>query len=153
MKLLFSAVLLVAFVRIVLAQRGRPKPTRQQLRVAFNEHKKEDTMDTAPFVWKDQEITTLGETLSVVSGIIDRDDKQEAQEFLAAYREFSKHADNNIGYGLGYLGHDQMVKGLRLFDVRHPVFGGADEAAEVTPAQAFKAGMDLGEQMRRDAED
>jgi len=89
----------------------------------------------------------------VLEQIIERDDPDEAAEFLIAYLAQNEHAEANVGYALGYLSQSQMVAGLRLFDVEHPFFGGAAEAAKITPDQAFAMGQKMGEKWREEQDE
>jgi hypothetical protein len=51
----------------------------------------------------------------------------------------------NIGYYTGYLDCTTADKIMELFETEHPVFG----RTHPTPTEAFRLGMELGEQMRR----
>jgi hypothetical protein len=48
--------------------------------------------------WNGQELDTIGKLLDTVAAIPTR---EEAQQFMAAYRTENEHADANIGYIAG----------------------------------------------------
>lgn len=98
--------------------------------------------------WMNQEVRTIGDLVRTLAAIIDKGDPEEAQAFRHEYQRVNEHADANIGYCLGYLAHDSMVAGLRMFSVSHPVFGGPVTAAAVTPEGAFEAGKAIGKAIR-----
>lgn len=103
-----------------------------------------------PLVWKGETLDTLGQVMSAISKIVEAEDSIEAEQFLTVYAAVNPHAAENIGYGLGYLSHEQMVKGLALFKVTHPIFGGSTTAKEITLEEAFRLGQEKGEQWTAD---
>ena len=52
-------------------------------------------------------------------------DEGRAAEFLEAYRAVSQHADENLGYVIGYAGpHKRRVALWEAFELNHPMLGG-----------------------------
>lgn len=79
-------------------------------------------------IYKDKELNTMGDMMSIISDIVNRNDDQEALHFMDAYRQqFPNVADVNIGYLLGYLSYEYNLKGQKLFNVTHPIFGSFGE--------------------------
>lgn len=111
-------------------------------------------MSDKELIWEGRALETTGSISRVMHEIYLIEDVEERQKtadkFMALYRAYSEHADSNIGYLTGYEGPDTMVDMLRLFGVEHPVFGGPEAAAQVTPTQAFELGMKLGEEMKEE---
>lgn len=76
-----------------------------------------------PFIWNGQPLPTVGDLLDAATKITD---PAEAQRFMSEYRAVNPHADSNIGYVLGYIEPAERRRALYdLFQVGHPVFGGA----------------------------
>jgi hypothetical protein len=67
---------------------------------------------------------------------------QDAARMLSEYRQENKHASENIGYMLGYLGAEERARLYRLFEgCNHPIFGpGFGRGHDPTPEEAFEAG-------------
>lgn len=103
-----------------------------------------------PFIWRGKDLSAITSMTSTLSDIVSRDDEFEANLFMRAYREVTPDdAEANVGYVLGYLPKDLMVAGLRMFNVKHPVFGDADEAEKVTPTTALERGITIGAELAR----
>lgn len=104
---------------------------------------------SAPFIWQSKELRTMGDIGNAMQRIYDLPDngarQRTADEFMEAYRAISERADSNVGYWTGYTTPETMAGMLRLFGVQHPVFGGPDEAAQVTPEIAAAHGERLGQ--------
>ncbi len=88
------------------------------------------------FIWNDKELPTYGDVMRAMRDIHARNDSEEAQQFMAAYRESNEHADPNVGYMTGYFGRQTAAEMRELFDVSHPIFG----RESPTPEQALEAG-------------
>lgn len=103
-----------------------------------------------PFIWRGKDLSAITSMTSTLSDIVSRDDEFEANLFMRAYREVTpEDAEANVGYVLGYLPKDLMVAGLRMFNVKHPIFGDADEAEKVTPTTALELGIRIGGELSR----
>lgn len=55
---------------------------------------------------------------------------------------------SNIAYYAGYYGNATRERVERLFNCAHPVFGAIAVNGPITPEQAFKAGLKMGEDMK-----
>lgn len=79
---------------------------------------------SAPFVWAGRRCdTTIGELLDAVCAI---PDAATGAEFMDAYRAVTDHADENIGYIIGYVEPAARRRALYArLGVAHPIFGGA----------------------------
>lgn len=112
-------------------------------------------MSESPFEWQGEPLVTIGDLNDAISRIYSIEDEEERQRtadvFMEQYRAHSPHADSNIGYLTGYHGHDTMVGMLRLFQTRHPIFGGPATADHMTNEKAFEIGKTLGSTMRDEA--
>ena len=87
--------------------------------------------------WKGKELVThgdIGEALCALSSA------EEAQAFMAQYREESPHADENVGYLSGYYDIETMRRIQAWCDVEHPIFG----RRVPTNEEAFAAGKAMG---------
>jgi hypothetical protein len=95
------------------------------------------------WVWDGKEIRTLGELLDAAVSVTTR---EEAQEFLAAYKAVNEHAAANIGYILGYLNPEERGRLYKLFEeCSHPVFGSSfGRGDDPTAKEAFEAGLACG---------
>ena len=52
------------------------------------------------------------------------ENKEEAQAFLALARTANpKHADDNVGYLMGYLSRPRWAQLSEWFGISHPIFG------------------------------
>jgi len=91
-------------------------------------------------IWKGQTLDTIGQYLDAICAIYKKGDQQEAIEFTGLYLAENEYALENIGYISGYCEPETMVGILKLFGVRHPVFGGPKEMAAMTPERAFEIG-------------
>ena len=65
------------------------------------------------------------------------------------YEEAKTLIKENLGYMAGYYSHETRERVERLFDCEHPVFGKIAEKGPPTMEEAFKAGVRLGEEMRK----
>lgn len=75
----------------------------------------------ADFMWDGAKLDTIRDLLD---GASKAQREGRAQEFLAAYRAVNEHADQNIGYILGYVEPPERRRELyEAFTVTHPVFG------------------------------
>lgn len=73
------------------------------------------------FIWKGEQVSTIGDLFdAAVQAVKDG----EAQEFLREYRAANEHADENLGYVIGYADPDTRARMYEAFDLSHPVFGG-----------------------------
>jgi hypothetical protein len=84
--------------------------------------------------WQGKELKTLGDILDAVTKCATR---EEAQEFMRQYREFTPHAAENIGYLGGYCSDETNMRIQDWFGVEHPIFG----KTTPTPKEAFNAGV------------
>jgi hypothetical protein len=87
----------------------------------------------------------MGDVMEAIARAPDPEAEERMQEFLAAYREFSPHADANLGYLTGYFGRDTANRMLELLEVEHPVFGAQ---MPTNPASAMIAGRMWGQAMK-----
>ena len=74
--------------------------------------------------------------------------QDEADAVLAKAKEDNpQHAEENIGYLLGYLDRDTLYRVARLFATcNHPVFGtDFGRGQEPSPEEAFEMGKRMGE--------
>jgi hypothetical protein len=102
-------------------------------------------------IWKGKELNTVGEILDAVCNIYygklsqsDASREEDAEAFLNAYLAENPYARENIGYIAGYCSPETAVGILQLFGVRHPVFGGPEGFAAMTPEKAFELGKQEG---------
>jgi hypothetical protein len=86
-----------------------------------------------PFVWKGEELATIGKLTDAIARLASR---EEAQEFIAAYRAHTPHADSNAGYVTGYLAPDEGQRLREWMGAAHPIFG----MTSPTPEAAFEGG-------------
>ena len=99
------------------------------------------------FTWRAQPVKTIEDLTDALHGVVRRNSPSEAALFLERYREVvGDNAEVNVGYCLGYLSKENMLKGLRLFDVNHPILGSANDARKLSSEQVFALGLDLGRQ-------
>jgi hypothetical protein len=71
-------------------------------------------------IWNGKTISTAGDLFDAAASCTTQ---QQADEFLTAYRAHNEHADQNLGYIIGY-GDDATRNRLYgLFRLNHPVFG------------------------------
>ena len=70
--------------------------------------------------WNGKTITTAGDLFDAAASC---HTQAEADEFLAAYRAHSEHADANLGYIIGYGDDDTRARLYGLFRLNHPIFG------------------------------
>jgi hypothetical protein len=89
--------------------------------------------------WNDQELTTYGQILDAVTDILHNGTREQAHEFMAAYRAETPHAATNIGYLAGYCSTATATKIFDWFECAHPIFG----THVPTPDEAFHAGQQL----------
>ena len=93
--------------------------------------------------WKNKELVSVGDLTDVIEKITTR---EEAQEFLQCYRGTGNvHADQNIGYILGYFSNEERERLYGLFGTPHPIFG---TNFKVTPEEAFESGLKRGRELR-----
>lgn len=57
---------------------------------------------------------------------------------------------SNLGYHAGYYSHETRERVERLFRCAHPIFGSIAENGPPTMEEAFRAGITMGEKLRRD---
>lgn len=91
------------------------------------------------FQWRGEELRTIGQLTAAVGALSSR---EEAQEFIAAYRAHEPHADANAGYVTGYLDPVTAERLREWMGTPHPVFG----MKSPTPEEAFAAGVRLAEE-------
>lgn len=111
--------------------------------------------------YKGHDYKTIRELGEIVAEIANTQDKEVAKDFMFQYaldtwgeREcpFLEAEDicrKNVGYVAGYYDPETMGKIFSTFCVEHPVFG---TRTDVTPEEALKAGIKLGEEMKRELE-
>lgn len=90
-------------------------------------------------IWRDEELVTIGDLASAVLAIASNGTREEAREFMAAYRAESVHAAANVGYIAGYYGRTTAERIWDWFECAHPIFG----TYAPTPEEAFEAGQRL----------
>ena len=75
---------------------------------------------------------------------------QEIIEFYNEYKETNQHADQNIGYILGYYEAKTVNRWFRLLDeIHHPVFGYEfGRGYEPSPEEAFQIGKRWGNKIK-----
>lgn len=71
-------------------------------------------------IWKGKPLVTIGELTDAIAALSTR---EEAQNFITAYRQVSEHADVNAGYVTGYLGASDAERLREWMGTPHPVFG------------------------------
>jgi hypothetical protein len=79
---------------------------------------------------------------AVVKHIMAHTDKEEFKTESGA-RGLALH---NLGYYAGYYSHETRERVYKLFNTKHPIFGGKMP----TPEEAFKMGKDMGEKLRKE---
>jgi len=78
--------------------------------------------DAPRFAWDGNDCGTIGQLLDAAM-LAQRHGR--AQEFLAAYRAFTEHADANLGYVIGYVEPaERRCELYEAFALSHPIFGG-----------------------------
>jgi hypothetical protein len=125
--------------------------------------------------WRDKEIITLGDTIDAIRDIaeryiaaIDNEDpwvasspeaiQEEAVEFMDAWHVVIREANpgedsidilrRNIGYSARYIDDERVIQTVfDIFGTTHPYFG----STKPTPDEAFKKGLELGEERREAA--
>lgn len=103
-------------------------------------------MNVPIFIWRGQPVKTVGDLTDALHGIVHRKNPNEAALFLERYSGVAgEYAEANVGYCLGYLSKTDLVAGLELFGVNHPIFGDARAVKRTTPDQAFMLGQGLAE--------
>ena len=86
-------------------------------------------------IWKDKELKTFGD---IADAVIAVETREEAQEFMAAYRATDpEFADGNIGYLAGYYNDETAKRIWDWFGTSHPIFGTTYPSAK----DAFAAGQ------------
>ena len=86
--------------------------------------------------WKDKELKTKGDYVDALPLIMTQ---READEFMELARDENEdHADENIGYIIGYLGAEDQKRLYELCEVEHPIFG---RRTDVSAKEAFAMGM------------
>ena len=88
------------------------------------------------FEWRGQRVETFGDLGAMVVRICRDGDREEAAEFMAAYREVTAHADINVGYLAGYYDSETAQQIWDWFGVSHPIFGTERPSTEA----AYEAG-------------
>lgn len=91
-------------------------------------------------VWRGKVLATLGDIMNAVVAV---KTQAEADQFLEAYRSINAHADDNIGYLLGYLSREEATRLFTLFRTPHPMLSGPG-GYDSSPREAFETGMNLG---------
>lgn len=71
--------------------------------------------------WHDKPVDTIGDLFDAALKAA-RDG--EAAAFLSAYRAVNDHADENLGYVIGYGDEDSRRLMYEAFDLTHPMIGG-----------------------------
>lgn len=91
------------------------------------------TADSNSWTWKGREIATPGDVISALSGLASR---EEAEQFMAAYRSVEPAAAENVGYLLGHMDDAAADRLMEWCGVEHPWFG----KERPTPTEAFAMG-------------
>lgn len=73
-------------------------------------------------IWNGKKIETVRDLFDAVHGC---ETRQQADEFMAAYRGEREHADANVGYVIGYADEVTRERLYGLFQVGHPITGTA----------------------------
>lgn len=82
----------------------------------------DDAQEGRPFVWEGKQLNTIRDLMDAMFVI---DHAEHAAFFMAEYRKANPHADQNIGYILGYVEPPARRQEMyALFMVKHPIFGG-----------------------------
>lgn len=78
--------------------------------------------------WKDRELVTKGDVANAMQGL---KTEQEADAFMEVMRTAGPHAEDNIGYMVGYFSDPEVRHRLyKWLKVKHPVFGGVEANGE-----------------------
>jgi hypothetical protein len=86
--------------------------------------------------WRGKELKTKGDYITALQSVADRAD---ADAFMELAQEDSEdHADENIGYMIGYLSAQDQERLYELCEVEHPVFG---RRTDISAEEAFAMGM------------
>jgi len=94
--------------------------------------------------WKGQELKTIGDTCEAMDKL---QNKEEAQAFLALARTANpKHADENIGYLMGYLSRPRWAQLAEWFGIQHPIFG---NRFDLSDEEIFQMGLERGKALAR----
>lgn len=82
--------------------------------------------------------------------------KEDAEEILRQYEKYCdtpEIAHKNLGYIFGYANPEDRKKLYSLFPVNHPIFGTAfGRLGDVSPGDAIKAGMKMGDELKKGTE-
>lgn len=65
----------------------------------------EDT--DAIFEWKGSDLPTIGDLVNALAAL---ESREEAEQFMVAYRAHTDHADVNVGYVAGYCSPETMER-------------------------------------------
>lgn len=93
-----------------------------------------------PFLWKGEELKTIGEVFNAAMKV---KDAAEAKEFVDTYVACGIKRDvalSNLGYFAGYYGEKERRFVDKMFGAQHPIFG---NNFNPTPTEAFEAGKKL----------
>lgn len=93
------------------------------------------------FEWKGKTLRTYVDISSALSALVS---KEEAREFMHAYREVSPYAYQNVGYLTGYMDTQTADRLMDWCETSHPIFG----RSHPTPEEALTAGMKMAQGMR-----
>jgi hypothetical protein len=86
--------------------------------------------------WKGKELKSKGDYVDALQTIVNQ---ALADEFMELARdEDEDHADENIGYMIGYLGAQDQERLYLLCEVEHPIFG---RRVDISAEEAFAMGM------------
>lgn len=96
-------------------------------------------LNQAPFIWKGNELKTLGDIMDAVDACATAEQTRELRD---AYRAVNQWADDNLGYLTGYYDERRGAELREWMQVQHPIFGSNTPTAE----QAFAAGVESGSQ-------
>jgi hypothetical protein len=89
--------------------------------------------------WNGKQLETIGDLGNAIAAIVRDGTREDAQQFMAAYRAETPHAATNVGYMAGYHDADTARRIWDWFECAHPVFGTYIPTAE----EAFAAGQRL----------
>lgn len=93
--------------------------------------------------WNGRNLDTYEDLFHIVNNI---NSKEEAQEFLAAYRQVNSSAEEVIGWMIGDVDRELGNKIIEWFECEHPLFG----KIFPTPEEALKKGIEAGVEMKTD---
>lgn len=93
---------------------------------------------------------TIGDKYRPAMKLTEQDDADQYFEVLVQHcMRFGRSRDEaesmerqNLGYFAGYYDYETMARVNQLFSCSHPVFGSAEQAANMSPKDAFELGRE-----------